>query len=216
MSVNRSLASVLTVLATLTAGCTPQIDAYDAARIRATRNAGAIETRRQVVVATVDPAGNAPEADVRAMAQAVGSLGEPQSTHAVVSGAGTDRTRRAALRYLDRFGIPRANVVFSGEAASGPALTVSLTRFTVTPAECPAWGDLLENYVSNAPTIPLGCANTRNFQMMVQDPRDLVVGRALEPSLAKKEAAGVQRYMEDKVRPLPRESASDVYKEGQK
>ena len=221
MTIHRRLPPVLAVLSALTAACTPQVDALDAARISAMRNTGTVETQRQVVTATVDPGGNAPEADVRAMARAVGALGDPGSTHAVVWGAGTEGARRAALRYLDRFGISRANVVFSGvvfsgAAASGPALTLSLTRFTVTPPECAAWGDLLENYVSNAPTIPLGCANTRNLQLMVQDPRDLVVGRALEPSLAAREAEGVQRYVEDKLKPLPRESASNVYKEGPK
>jgi len=216
MTIHRRLPPVLAVLSALTAACTPQVDALDAARISAMRNTGSVETQRQVVTATVDPGGNAPEADVRAMARAVGALGDPGSTHAVVWGAGTEGARRAALRYLDRFGISRANVVFSGASASGPALTLSLTRFTVTPPECPAWGDLLENYVSNAPTIPLGCANTRNLQLMVQDPRDLVVGRALEPSLAAREAEGVRRYVEDKLKPLPRESASNVYKEGPK
>lgn len=221
MTIHRRLPPVLAVLSALTAACTPQVDALDAARISAMRNSGTVETQRQVVTATVDSGGNAPEADVRAMARAVGALGDPGSTHAVVWGAGTEGARRAALRYLDRFGISRANVVFSGaglpgSGASGPALTLSLTRFTVTPPECPAWGDLLENYVSNAPTIPLGCANTRNLQLMVQDPRDLVVGRALEPSLAAREAEGVQRYVDDKLKPLPRESASNVYKEGQK
>jgi pilus assembly protein CpaD len=183
--------------------CTPQLDAYESGQMRVVRNTGTVEQNRQSVTVQVDAAGNASNQDVRSTIQALTLLGDPLTTHAVIEGATSAAQRSGAARFLQNFGVPRANIAFSGTATQGTGVSLVMTRYTVTPPECPAWDDLLENYVSNAPTIPLGCANARNLNLMVEDPRDLLVGRATGPVDASREVKAIERYMEDKVKPLP-------------
>ena len=184
-------------------GCAAQIDAYDTGQVRAVRNTGTVEQNRQSVTILFDAAGNVPEQDVRSTIQALTLLGDPLTTHATIEGATTAAQRSGAVRFLQNFGVPRANIVFSGMPSQGAGVSLVMSRFTVTPPECPAWDDLLENYVSNGPTIPLGCANARNLNLMVEDPRDLLVGRTTGPTDAGREVKAIERYMEDKVKPLP-------------
>jgi pilus assembly protein CpaD len=183
--------------------CTPQLGAYEAGQMRLARSTGAVEQNRQSVTVLVDAAGNAPEQDVRSTIQALTLLGDPLTTHAMIEGAATAATRSGAVRFLQNFGVPRTNIAFSSTAAQGAGVSLVLSRYTVTPPECPAWDDLLENYVSNGPTVPLGCANVRNLNLMVEDPRDLLVGRTTGPTDAGHEVKAIERYMEDKVKPLP-------------
>jgi pilus assembly protein CpaD len=183
--------------------CTPQVEAYETGQMRLVRNTGTVEQNRQSVTVQVDAAGNAPEQDVRSTIQALSLLGDPLTTHAVVEGAASAATRSAAARFLQNFGVPRANITFSNTPAQGGGVLLVMSRYTVTPPECPAWDDLLENYVNNGPTMPLGCANARNLNVMVEDPRDLLVGRTTGPTDAGHEVKAIERYMEDKVKPLP-------------
>jgi pilus assembly protein CpaD len=193
-------------------GCAAQIDAYDTGQVRAVRNTGTIEQNRQVLTVVVDAAGNASEQDIRSAVQALTTLGDPSTTHATIEGATTAALRSGAVRFLQQFGVPRANIAFSNTPAQGPGVSLALTRFTVTPPECPAWDDLLENYMSNAPTIPLGCANARNLHLMVEDPRDLLVGRTTGPTDGTREVKAIDRYMEDKVKPLPETNTTSSFK----
>jgi pilus assembly protein CpaD len=191
--------------------CTPQVEAYETGQMRLVRNTGTVEQNRQSVTVQFDPAGNAPEQDVRSTIQALTLLGDPLTTHATIEGATTAAQRSGAVRFLQNFGVPRANIVFSGMLSQGTGVSLVMSRFTVTPPECPAWDDLLENYVSNGPTIPLGCANVRNLNLMVEDPRDLLVGRTTGPTDAGREVKAIERYMEDKVKPLPSTSTNSSF-----
>ena len=191
--------------------CTPQIDAYETGQMRLVRNTGTVEQNHQSVTVMVDAAGNAPEQDVRSTIQALTLLGDPSTTHAMIEGAATAAQRSGAVRFLRNFGVPQANIAFSATPAQGPGVSLVMSRYTVTAPECPAWDDLLENYVSNAPTIPLGCANNRNLNLMVEDPRDLLVGRATGPTDANREVKAIERYMEDKVKPLPETNTTSSF-----
>jgi pilus assembly protein CpaD len=195
--------TALGLLCVALGACTPQIDALEAGRIRAIRNTGTVEQNRQSLTVLVDAAGNASAQDVGSAAQALATLGDPLTTHVMIGGASTDSVRSGAVRFLESLGVPRANIAFSGVPAQGPGVSLELSRFTVTPPECPAWDDLLENYLSNAPSIPLGCANARNLHLMVEDPRDLLVGRATGQTVGTPAVKAIDRYMEDKVKPLP-------------
>jgi pilus assembly protein CpaD len=190
--------------------CTPQLDAYESGQMRLIRNTGTVEQNRQTVTVLVDGTGNAREQDVRSTIQALTLLGDPLTTHAMIEGAAT-ATRSGAVRFLQNFGVPRANIAFSSTAAQGAGVSLVLSRYTVTPPECPAWDDLLENYVSNGPTVPLGCANVRNLNLMVEDPRDLLVGRTTGPTDAGHEVKAIERYMEDKVKPLPPNNTTSTF-----
>ena len=162
--------------------CTPQMDAYVTGQMRVVRNTGTVEQNRQSVTVMVDAAGNASDQDVRSTIQALTLLGDP-----LYDPCG-DRGRRDGRSAIGRRALPpelrRAarQHRFQQHGAQGPGVSLVMTRYTVTPPECPAWDDLLENYLSNGPTMPLGCANARNLNLMVEDPRDLLVGRETGPT----------------------------------
>ena len=72
----------------------------------------------------------------------------------------------------------------------------------MTPPTCAGWPDIQKNYVENGPVLPMGCVTNRNLQLMVEDPRDLIVGRSLGDSDTEREVAAVNRYRADKVKPF--------------
>ena len=190
--------------------CTPQLDAYESGQMRVVRNTGTVEQNRQSVTVQVDAAGNASNQDVRSTIQALTLLGDPLTTHAVIEGATSAAQRSGAARFLQNFGVPRANIAFGSTPTQG-GVSLVMSRYTVTAPECPAWDDLLENYVNNGPTMPLGCANARNLNLMVEDPRDLLVGRTTGPTDAGHEVKAIERYMEDKVKPLPPNNTTSTF-----
>ena len=59
--------------------------------------------------------------------------------------------------------------------------------------------------------MPLGCANARNLNLMVEYPRDLLVGRATGPTDGNREVKAIERYMEDKVKPLPSTDTTSTF-----
>ncbi|MGQ9367334.1 CpaD family pilus assembly lipoprotein [Azospirillum sp. ST 5-10] len=52
----------------------------------------------------------------------------------------------------------------------------------------------------------LGCATARNLAVTVEQPRDLLGGRALAPGDAEREAAAVRRYRQGQEKALQRET----------
>jgi pilus assembly protein CpaD len=209
MFANRHTA--LSLLCIVLGACTPQLDAYESGQIRLARNTGTVNENRQTVAVLVDAAGNASEQDVRSTINALTLLGDPLITHVVIDGASTAALRSGSTRFLQKFGVPRANISFSNMPAKGAGVSLVMSSFTVTPPECPPWDDLLENYLNNGPTIPLGCANARNLNLMVEDPRDLLVGRTTGPADASHEVKAIERYMQDKVKPLPSNNTTDNF-----
>jgi pilus assembly protein CpaD len=204
--------TALGLLCMALAACTPQMDAHEIGQMRLVRSTAMVEQNRQSVTVLFDAAGNAREQDVRSTIQALTLLGDPQTTHAMIEGATSATMRSMAARFLQNFGVPRANIAFSDTAAEGPGVSLVMSRYTALLPECPAWDDLLENYVSNGPTMPLGCANARNLSLMVEDPHDLLVGRTTGPTDGGHEVKAIERYMEDKVKPLPSNDTTSSFK----
>jgi pilus assembly protein CpaD len=133
-----------------------------------------------------------------------GGFAAGPTTHVTVAEAGLAPAARAGLGGLvEQAGIPRGNIDYApARVPPGGPVLLHLSRFVVTPSDCPGWDDIQQNYVSNAPTVPLGCITNRNLQLMVEDPRDLVVGRATGPADGIREAGAVARYELDRVKPF--------------
>ena len=84
---------------------------------------------------------------------------------------------------------------------------VSVGRYAVTLPPCPNWSMPPANDFANAPPSNFGCATAVNLGLMVASPADLVAGRQLAPADGKPAAAAVDRYLDDKVPPLPTEAS---------
>jgi pilus assembly protein CpaD len=83
---------------------------------------------------------------------------------------------------------------------------VMVGRYAVTLPACPNWSMPRANDFTNAPPSNFGCATAVNLGLMVASPADLTSGGPLAPAAGKPAAAAVDRYLSDKVQPLPVEA----------
>jgi pilus assembly protein CpaD len=76
---------------------------------------------------------------------------------------------------------------------------VEVGRTLVTLPACPNWSKPSSSDFGNQPSSNFGCATETNLGMMVANPGDLASGLAVGPSAGQPAAAGVNRYLNDKV-----------------
>lgn len=80
---------------------------------------------------------------------------------------------------------------------------VAVKRTLVTLPPCPNWSKRPYSDFDNQPSSNFGCATETNLGMMVANPSDLASGLPLGPTAGQPAAASVNRYLNDKVEPLP-------------
>jgi pilus assembly protein CpaD len=113
---------------------------------------------------------------------------------------------------LLRWGIVAEAQPLAGVPANRAVITVG--HYAVTLPPCPNWSQPRANDFTNAPTSNFGCATAVNLGLMVASPGDLVAGRTLAPADGKPAAAAVDRYLADKIQPLPAETGYAVGQSG--
>lgn len=74
--------------------------------------------------------------------------------------------------------------------------------YVAIPPECASWRDAPEDPFDNQPIPNHGCANARNLALMIDDPRDLIKGKAAGGAPASRAATAIERYQNDKIRGL--------------
>jgi len=80
---------------------------------------------------------------------------------------------------------------------------VEVTRTLVTLPPCPNWSKQSQPDYANAPSSNFGCASETNLGVMAANPTDLAAARTMRGTAGQPAAAAVQRYLTDKVTPLP-------------
>jgi pilus assembly protein CpaD len=88
---------------------------------------------------------------------------------------------------------------------------IALTRTLVTLPPCPNWSKPPASDFGNQPSSNFGCATVTNFGMMVANPTDLASGLPAGPMAGQPAAAAVNRYLNDKVSPLPAASGATPF-----
>jgi pilus assembly protein CpaD len=128
------------------------------------------------------------------------------SDRAFVASASGDPLAAARLGRLSallaRRGIGTAPV---GPPPSGVApnhVVLMVDRYVVTPPRCPDWSGSPATGHDNVPNGNFGCATANNFALMVDNPRDLIAGRALGPADAEPSLNAITRYRTEQVKPL--------------
>lgn len=134
--------------------------------------------------------------------------------HATVGGTGNNLQLREAARMLAEDGIDPANIVLAlggnGTIATGP-VTIEVEFYSVDAPSCAPWSTVVSATKDGSATQPdLGCSDLTNFAAMVSDPRDLMHDSTASYADGITSAAAVQRYNEDKVKPLPQSSGFGV------
>jgi pilus assembly protein CpaD len=108
--------------------------------------------------------------------------------------------RMAGLLAQRNIGAETVAAPASGLAANH--MLVMADRYVVTPPACPNWSDSPETPHDNTPNSNYGCATLSNLAEMVDNPRDLEMGRPLGPMNADPGLNAVERYRTDRVKPF--------------
>jgi pilus assembly protein CpaD len=112
----------------------------------------------------------------------------------------------AVSRELLRYGI----VAEASPPETVPAnhAILGIGRYAVSLPPCPNWSSPPGAEYTNAHTSNWGCAAATNLGLMVASPADLVSGRPLGPTEGMPAASAVQRYLNDRVKPPPSQTAT--------
>jgi pilus assembly protein CpaD len=100
-----------------------------------------------------------------------------------------------------QIGAERVEAPPAGVASNHLLLIVK--HYIVQQPACPDWSGPSFGDHTNYPASNFGCANMTNLGMMVDDPRDLTIGRAMGPASAEPSLNAIERYRTDTVKPLP-------------
>jgi pilus biogenesis lipoprotein CpaD len=113
--------------------------------------------------------------------------------------------RAAAVRgQLQALGVPVTTVTTARGLAVGPdTVVVSAESYSARALNCPDWSKSPEYDPLNLPNSNLGCSTSRNIADMVENPRDLEIGRTPGPASGHLGAAAVDRLYNDKAK-IPR------------
>ena len=103
---------------------------------------------------------------------------------------------------LARRGVSTVAVAPPPEGIAPNHIVVLADRYVVTPPSCPGWSDSPATGHDNTPNSNFGCATLNNFALMVDNPRDLMTGRALGPADAEPTIESVERYRTGQVKPF--------------
>ncbi|MGC2203001.1 MAG: CpaD family pilus assembly lipoprotein [Stellaceae bacterium] len=94
------------------------------------------------------------------------------------------------------------------EAVPANHAVLGIGRYTVTLPPCPNWSSPPGAEYTNASRSNWGCADAVNLGLMVASPADLVSGRSLTPADGMPAVAAVSRYLNDRVKPPPSQTAT--------
>ena len=171
-------------------------------------NIGVVDAVDGTFILAMDGQGRIAPAERSAALKTLADFGSVRTIRARVESATTAQTRASLIRLFADAGVPPGHLSFGGDPAAAGQVRIALQRFEVTPPTCAGWPDIQKNYVENGPILPLGCVTNRNLQLMVEDPRDLVVGRTLGGADTAHEVGAITRYQNDKVKPFASTTAT--------
>jgi pilus assembly protein CpaD len=114
--------------------------------------------------------------------------------------AGAREGRIAALLDHRTVGVVPLSAPPSGVAANH--VLIQVDRYVATPPRCPNWSGSPETGHGNQPSSNVGCADATNLAEMIDNPRDLMMGRDMGPADAEPGLNAINRYRTDQVKPF--------------
>lgn len=121
-----------------------------------------------------------------------------------VSGAAIAQVRAVRARLI-RAGIPASTIRTEPTAPAG-GVTLSYRRYTIVLPACGDWSTQMTFNTSNADYPAFGCANQRDFGLMLADPADAVSMRPPQPTDAQNADRVIRAYRAGAT-PAARQSA---------
>lgn len=192
------------LLATALAGCaeqTPEIAPVDAGKQITVER-----VRVQLSPAFAPGSAELPVAETRRLESFLDQARVRPNDRAYVASAAGDPLAAARIAKLGallmRRGIGLAPVAAPPAGVQPNHLVLMVDRYVATPPACPDWSGSPATPHDNTPSSNFGCATMTNLSLMVDNPRDLMVGRELGPAEADPAADAVKRYRTGQVKPL--------------
>jgi pilus assembly protein CpaD len=111
-----------------------------------------------------------------------------------------DKLAASRIGQLTRELLPRGLNATTLPPAAGSTdhMTVVVERYVVTPPDCPNWSKPPTGDHANSMPSNFGCADATNLSLMVDDPRDLLIGRPLGPPHGDPALYGYARFRNGK------------------
>ncbi|HWD60479.1 MAG TPA: CpaD family pilus assembly lipoprotein [Stellaceae bacterium] len=204
MNTNRALltsavAMALTILIGACAPVTSYTDAEAPKHIKLDSATTQVDLRFAPGSAQLSPVDAARLRELAARGEITGS---DRVTVAAAGGPELARQRVASVSaLLLHYGVVPVDAPTGGVLPNHAIVAVGRTLVTLPP--CPNWSKPSGTDFANQPSSNFGCATETNLGMMIANPSDLASGLPNGPMPAQPLAAAVNRYVNDKVTPLP-------------
>jgi len=215
MTTTSSLLRLCLGLGLLAAGCTPSTSEWTPAEAPKAPHVDYVRLQHEAAFKPGSP--DLAGGEAASLTRFLDLAGVTSEDH-VYFEAGDDRLSVARLGRLTRLaaqqGIGARTLPPEGNLLPDH-LRVVVERYVVTPPECPNWTSPAVGDHGNQPGSNWGCADATNFSLMVADPRDLVIGRTMEPAQGDGAFAAVKRFREGKVKDPSTQGASTTYNQSQ-
>jgi pilus assembly protein CpaD len=152
-------------------------------------------------------------ADAAHLRRLAASGGIGPTDRVIVAAAGTPGLAQQRIASVSALLLHYGIVPIAGRLAQLPPehAVVEVGRTLVTLPACPNWSKPSGTDFGNQPSSNFGCANETNLGMMVANPSDLASGLPVGPSAGQPAVAAVDRYLNDKVTPLPTANAATPF-----
>ena len=192
------------LLATALAGCAAQ--EMDVAPVETPKTINVERVRVQFSPAFAPGSSELPVVETRRIESFIDQARLRPNDRVYVAPASGDPLAAARMAkvaaLLARRGIGMDQVAPPASGVQPNHLTLLVDRYTATPPACPDWSGSPMTPHDNVPGGNFGCATMTNLSLMVDNPRDLMIGRDLGPADADPAIAAVERYRAGQVKPL--------------
>lgn len=207
-----SLFRACLALALMLAGCTPSTSEWTPAEAPKAPRVDYVRLQHEAVFKAGSP--DLATGEAGGLTSFLDQAGVTSEDHVYFEAASDDRLSLARIGRLtklaDQQGVGARTLPPVAGLARDHVLIV-VERYVVTPPDCPNWTSPAAGYHGNQPGSNFGCADATNFSLMVADPRDLVIGRTMDPARGDAAFAAVQRYRLGTVKDPSTLGASTTY-----
>jgi len=197
---NRSLRHLCFCLGLALAGCTPPVSEWSDNQASKQIRVDYVRLQHDTVFTPGSADLAAGEAD--SLASFLDQAEVAGGDHVFFQPASDDKLAAARIgqltRDLGRRGIGATTLPPDGSTVSADHMAVIIERYVVTPPDCPNWTKTPSGDHSNSLPSNFGCADATNLSLMVADPRDLLIGRAMGPGRGDPALNGYARYRNGK------------------
>ncbi|MGO8918100.1 MAG: CpaD family pilus assembly lipoprotein [Stellaceae bacterium] len=196
----------------LVAGCTPSTSEWTPAEAPKTPHVDYVRLQHEAAFKPGSP--DLAGGEASSLASFLTHAGVTSEDHVYFEAASDDHLTLSRIgrltKVVDQQGVG-ARTLPPAEGLAPDRILVVVERYVVTPPNCPNWTAPAVGDHGNQPGSNFGCADATNFSLMVADPRDLVIGRTLDPAQGDAAFAAVSRYRLGKVKDPSGQGASTTY-----